>query len=286
MPNPGPRRGFRRAETVRTAAPRRQAASRGTVESIPWPKWKPPTQAIPGRRPVPSSRRRGGRRSRSRKRCGPRTQRGASGLVHAPTGMGKTYAAGAAADADRRRPAPPTLRRRLRCSGSPRSARWRATPASRSREPPPHSRRTGRSTCAPATPGPSARARQGRRLPTALVTTPESLTLFLARADWRDRFASLAAIVVDEWHELMGTKRGVQTELALARLRGLHPRAAHLGAVGHARQSRRRARLPRRAPPTARRAVDHQGSRREDDRHRQPAPAGRSSAFRGPGTSA
>ena len=55
------------------------------------------------------------------------------------------------------------------------------------------------------------------------MTTPESLTLLLARADWRERFAHLAAVVVDEWHELMGTKRGVQTELALARLRGLHP---------------------------------------------------------------
>jgi len=54
-------------------------------------------------------------------------------------------------------------------------------------------------------------------LPTALVTTPESLTLLLARADWRERFAHLGAIVVDEWHELMGTKRGVQAELALAR---------------------------------------------------------------------
>ena len=59
---------------------------------------------------------------------------------------------------------------------------------------------------------------QGKRLPTVLVTTPESLTLFLARADWRERFAHLAAVVVDEWHELLSTKRGVQTELALARL--------------------------------------------------------------------
>ncbi len=60
-------------------------------------------------------------------------------------------------------------------------------------------------------------------MPTALVTTPESLTLLLAWADWRERFTHVSTVVVDEWHELMGTKRGVQTELALARLRGLHP---------------------------------------------------------------
>ena len=69
----------------------------------------------------------------------------------------------------------------------------------------------------------SARARQVQRMPTALVTTPESVTLMLSRPDWRDRFAHLTAIVVDEWHELMGSKRGVQAELALARLRGLRP---------------------------------------------------------------
>jgi ATP-dependent Lhr-like helicase len=61
-------------------------------------------------------------------------------------------------------------------------------------------------------------------LPTALVTTPESLTLLLARDDWRERFAHLAAVVVDEWHELMSSKRGVQVELALARLRAHVPR--------------------------------------------------------------
>jgi len=70
---------------------------------------------------------------------------------------------------------------------------------------------------------PSVRARQDRRLPTALVTTPESLTLLLSRADWRERFAHVGAIVVDEWHELMASKRGVQVELALARLRGDKP---------------------------------------------------------------
>jgi ATP-dependent Lhr-like helicase len=69
----------------------------------------------------------------------------------------------------------------------------------------------------------SSRARQHVRLPTALVTTPESATLMLSRPDWRERFAHLAAIVVDEWHELMSSKRGVQAELLLARLRGLQP---------------------------------------------------------------
>jgi len=63
------------------------------------------------------------------------------------------------------------------------------------------------------------RARKGRRLPELLVTTPESLSLLLARADCRELFAHLALVVVDEWHELIGSKRGVQMQLALARLR-------------------------------------------------------------------
>ncbi len=67
------------------------------------------------------------------------------------------------------------------------------------------------------------RARQRRRLPTALITTPESLALLLARSDAPDIFTDLRLVVVDEWHELMGTKRGVLVELALARLRFHQP---------------------------------------------------------------
>lgn len=67
------------------------------------------------------------------------------------------------------------------------------------------------------------RGRQSRQLPTALVTTPESLSVLLSREDAAGRFAHLQCVVVDEWHELFGTKRGVQTELALARLRHLAP---------------------------------------------------------------
>jgi len=64
------------------------------------------------------------------------------------------------------------------------------------------------------------RTRQSQRLPEALVTTPESLSLLLARADARETLGGVAMVVVDEWHELIGSKRGVQTQLALARVRG------------------------------------------------------------------
>ena len=73
------------------------------------------------------------------------------------------------------------------------------------------------------------RAAQRKRLPEALVTTPESLTLMLAHPDTRARFAALDVIVVDEWHELLASKRGVQTQLALARLRRWRPEAVIWG---------------------------------------------------------
>lgn len=84
------------------------------------------------------------------------------------------------------------------------------------------------------------RARQTRRMPQALVTTPESLMLLLARADAAEVCSGLRAVVVDEWHELLGNKRGVQVQLGLARLRRLAPGlvtwglSATLGDVEHA----------------------------------------------------
>ncbi|MGV3618324.1 MAG: ligase-associated DNA damage response DEXH box helicase [Fimbriimonas sp.] len=75
----------------------------------------------------------------------------------------------------------------------------------------------------------SLRAKQAKQLPTALVTTPESLTLMLTRDDVGDLFRDLRLIVVDEWHELMSTKRGVQAELALARVRLIAPQARTWG---------------------------------------------------------
>ncbi len=67
------------------------------------------------------------------------------------------------------------------------------------------------------------RTQQRQNPPQALVTTPESLSLLLSYANGERFFDQLEAVVVDEWHELMGTKRGVQLELCLARLRRLAP---------------------------------------------------------------
>ena len=60
-----------------------------------------------------------------------------------------------------------------------------------------------------------------KKLPEVLLTTPESLHLMLAQKEYPRIFQSLQVLVVDEWHELLGTKRGVQVELGLSRLKVL-----------------------------------------------------------------
>ncbi len=149
-------------------------------------------------------------------------RKGESGLIHAATGTGKTYAAwlgplmewmdgdgeaypnlrvlwitplrALVADTEK------ALRAPLKDLGIP----WRMES------------RTGDTRQ-------SVRARQEKRLPTALVTTPESLALLLARPEARQQFRRLQMVIVDEWHELMGSKRGVLAELLLARLRRWNP---------------------------------------------------------------
>lgn len=66
-----------------------------------------------------------------------------------------------------------------------------------------------------------ARASMKKQMPDLLITTPESLQLLLASKGYDKVFKNCSAIVVDEWHELLGTKRGVQMELALTRLRSV-----------------------------------------------------------------
>ncbi|GAB4543811.1 MAG: ligase-associated DNA damage response DEXH box helicase [Phycisphaerales bacterium] len=69
----------------------------------------------------------------------------------------------------------------------------------------------------------SLKKKQRERLPTVLVTTPESLTLILSYPDSRELLRTVRCVICDEWHELMSTKRGVQAELAIARLRRWNP---------------------------------------------------------------
>ena len=167
--------------------------------------------------------------------------RGESGLLHAGTGTGKTLAAwfGALRHVLGLRAAPGRR--------DPLTVLWitpmRALAADTQRalaEPLPAlgidwsvGLRTGDTRSA-------ERQRQARRLPQALVTTPESLSLMLARSSARDDLAGVRVVIVDEWHELVGNKRGVQVQLALARLRRLQPSlivwglSATLGNLDHA----------------------------------------------------
>ncbi|HEY2021065.1 ligase-associated DNA damage response DEXH box helicase [Paraburkholderia sp.] len=150
---------------------------------------------------------------------------GASGLLHASTGAGKTWAVwfGALAafinesSAARKQPEPLTVlwitpMRALAAD----TARALQSSAVELAVPFSVGLRTGDTSSA-------ERERQNRRMPSALVTTPESLTLILTRADAREVLSRVRLVIVDEWHELLGNKRGTQTQLALARLTHWRP---------------------------------------------------------------
>ena len=169
---------------------------------------------------------------------------GQSGLLHAPTGTGKTLAAwlGALARSRARQQAAPVAGPRilwitplkalatdtLRALEQPlpELSEWLAGAAA---DLPPETRRetpAGRAWRVDLRTGDSsaAKRRQLRQAwPEGLVTTPETLSILLSLDTAAEVFATLDTVVVDEWHELLATKRGVQTELALARLRTLSP---------------------------------------------------------------
>ena len=150
---------------------------------------------------------------------------GASGLIQVPTGSGKTYAAvmGPIAEMLNLAPPQPTPPRGLRllyltplralsrdlalAIRAPIEAMgWPLRVAIRNGDTPSHER-----------------GKQLRTPPQILITTPESLSLLLANAKAAELFGTLEAVVLDEWHELMGSKRGVQTELCLSWLRQRRP---------------------------------------------------------------
>jgi ATP-dependent Lhr-like helicase len=144
---------------------------------------------------------------------------GRSGLIQVPTGSGKTYAAVmgpiAAMLADLQAGGAPGLRllylTPLRALSRDLALAIQA-PITAMGWPLRLAIRNG------DTPG-SERTRQIRRPPEILITTPESLSLLLASAHTEALFGQLQAVVLDEWHELMGSKRGSQSELCLSWLR-------------------------------------------------------------------
>ncbi len=70
----------------------------------------------------------------------------------------------------------------------------------------------------------STRRKQQKSKPHVLVTTPESLALLLSYPSAEEDFKHVRTVIVDEWHELISTKRGSLLELSLTRLRRWAPR--------------------------------------------------------------
>ena len=162
-----------------------------------------------------------------------------SGLVQVPTGSGKTYAAvmGAIAEHLHTPPQPGlqllyitplralsrdielSIRRPIDDMG------WNLRVESR----------TGDTSSARKT-------RQLKTMPEILITTPETLAVMLSRPNAKDLFSSLQGVILDEWHELLSSKRGTQVELCLAHLRSLRPTlrtwaiSATLGNISEAAQ--------------------------------------------------
>lgn len=143
--------------------------------------------------------------------------RGESGLINAATGTGKTLAAAVGPFLDDAVTAPPRLLwiTPLRALANDLAVNLRAALAILGRD-----WRVGIRTGDTST---AQRRQQRLRPPEVLVITPESLSVMLSESATHDQLASLRAVVVDEWHELLGNKRGVQLELCLARLRRLDP---------------------------------------------------------------
>ncbi|WP_454905214.1 ligase-associated DNA damage response DEXH box helicase [Variovorax gossypii] len=173
---------------------------------------------------------------------------GQSGLLHATTGAGKTYAvwlgalqALSQARKETARPSPQPLTvlwltpMRALAADTLRALQQPLEALGAEVHPWSTGARSGDTSSA-------ERSAQNQRLPSVLVTTPESLSLLLARADASEVLGSVRMAVVDEWHELLGNKRGVQVQLALARLKRWNPGIAIWGmsaTLGNLREAMR-----------------------------------------------
>jgi ATP-dependent helicase Lhr and Lhr-like helicase len=163
---------------------------------------------------------------------------GRSGMLHATTGSGKTYAVwlGMLEELLRRHPPSSSDGNPSGQQAQPLRVIWLtpmralAADTTRALAEPLRDLAPGWTLGQRTGDTPSAeRARQDRRFPTVLVTTPESLSLMLTREHAHDELRSVEFVVVDEWHELIGSKRGVQAQLAIARLWRFNPRLVAWG---------------------------------------------------------
>ncbi|MFK7860898.1 MAG: ligase-associated DNA damage response DEXH box helicase [Granulosicoccus sp.] len=147
--------------------------------------------------------------------------RGQSGLIHSPTGSGKTLAAWLG-------PVQGAMQQSNSADDEPLRVLW-ITPL----------RALANDTCSnlqaacdaldvtvsveirTGDTSSSRRTKQRSQPPFALVTTPESLSVMLSYPGAETGLQGIHTVIVDEWHELMGSKRGVQLQLCLARLHKL-----------------------------------------------------------------
>jgi ATP-dependent helicase Lhr and Lhr-like helicase len=153
---------------------------------------------------------------------------GGSALVHAPTGAGKTLSVFGGPLAERLNE--PVAASKSRAATDPLTVLW-LTPMRALANDSTHALdgfcrdlkmpwsvelRTSDTTQ-------SMKKKQRERLPSVLVSTPESLSILLSYPTARELLHTVKCVVVDEWHELMSTKRGTQTELGIARLASFNP---------------------------------------------------------------
>jgi ATP-dependent Lhr-like helicase len=143
--------------------------------------------------------------------------RGESGLIHSPTGSGKTLAAWLG---------PVQNALQIRDPGTSLRVLW-ITPLRALANDTQGSLQQacdalGLRVCVDIRTGDTTstkRSRQRSDPPFALITTPESLSVMLSYPGADVGLSGIHTIIVDEWHELLGSKRGVQLQLCLARLR-------------------------------------------------------------------
>ncbi|WP_139802632.1 ligase-associated DNA damage response DEXH box helicase [Aurantimonas sp. 22II-16-19i] len=157
---------------------------------------------------------------------------GASVLLIAPTGAGKTLAGFLPALVDL------SLRRRRKPGERPRGVhtlyisplKALATDIARNLERPVEE--IGLAVTMETRTGDTSQVRRQRQKlkpPDILLTTPEQLALLIAGKDAADFFSDLRYVVFDELHSLVTSKRGHLLALGLARLRKLRPALQTIG---------------------------------------------------------